>query len=281
MFCPSCGSNVPEGSGFCPVCGTQVTQQAPAAPVQPEIVTQIMPEAKKEKDFGSLILIIMAAVSTFCLMLNMTRWMFTWFSFLAAGALLAFMIIRNFRKYDSLFMAIPISLFTMRYLVMDMCAMGRIMNIHYTFLSVVAQLLMIGATVLYWLMATGALKNKKLFSLIIFCVMVVLFWHFSNNAQTSFLKGGLYYARTMISFGIGTIMFFATYIVLFVTDKDWLNDELAWIKSWFKKKPAPVSAPARPAAPVAPAARTFCPYCGKEQETGSLFCSGCGNKLPQ
>lgn len=39
MFCPKCGSNVPDSTKFCPTCGALLAdeaQQAPATEPQPE-----------------------------------------------------------------------------------------------------------------------------------------------------------------------------------------------------------------------------------------------------
>ena len=40
MFCPNCGSNVPDTERFCPTCGTAMggnaAPEAPAAPAKPD-----------------------------------------------------------------------------------------------------------------------------------------------------------------------------------------------------------------------------------------------------
>ncbi len=45
MFCPNCGSNVPDTERFCPTCGTAMggnaAPEAPAAPAKPDVVSLI------------------------------------------------------------------------------------------------------------------------------------------------------------------------------------------------------------------------------------------------
>ena len=121
--------------------------------------------------------------------------------------------------------------------------------------------------------------------MIIFGCCVILTLHFMDSGATGLTKNGWHYIRTFLTFGYGSTLFNLVYVLMFLTDEEWFKEEIGWIKSWFKKKPAPSVVPAAPqAAPVAadqamPTGRMFCPVCGKEQEPGSLFCSGCGSKL--
>ena len=40
MFCPNCGTRVPDGAAFCPNCGTHLSVGAPFGPSQPDTPTQ-------------------------------------------------------------------------------------------------------------------------------------------------------------------------------------------------------------------------------------------------
>jgi len=288
MYCPTCGTVVPDGSLFCPACGTSFQPQPQPQPAvvqpQPEIQKETVPAIDRGK-FG-LLAIILAGVSVFLLMFALTRFAWTWITFLAAGALLAFTIIKKFFRYDHIMMAIPMTAFALRWLILDIWAIAVKMRSVFTFTGVMAQLFMFGAAVLLWLVGTGVLKNKKLFSLIIFGCCVILTLHFMDSGASGLTKNGWHYIRTFLTFGYGSTLFNLVYVLMFLTDEEWFLEEIGWIKSWFKKKPALAvasqSAPVSPAAPVnqaAPAGRVFCPVCGKEQEPGSVFCSNCGNKL--
>ena len=285
MFCPNCGTFVPDGSLFCPTCGTsfQTQPQPETAQPQPETMKESAPAVDRGK-FG-LLAIILAGVSVFFLMFGLSRFVWTWFMFLAAGALLAFTIIKKFYRYDHMMMAIPMTAFALAWMIRNIwvIAIGARGAIKFT--GVMAQLFMLGAAVLLWLVGTGLLKNKKLFSLIIFGCCVILTLHFTDVNAAVLARNGWRSFKILFVSGYGNALFHLVYVLMFLTDEEWFKEEIGWIRSWFKKKPAaaPAAAPQAAPAPVnqaAPAGRVFCPVCGKEQEPGSVFCSGCGTRLP-
>lgn len=45
MFCPKCGSNVPDSTKFCPTCGALLTDEAQQAPaIEPQPQAQYQPQ---------------------------------------------------------------------------------------------------------------------------------------------------------------------------------------------------------------------------------------------
>ena len=285
MFCPNCGTFVPDGSLFCPTCGTsfQTQPQPETVRPQPETMKESAPAVDRGK-FG-LLAIILAGVSVFFLMFGLSRFAWTWFMFLAAGALLAFTIIKKYYRYDHMMMAIPMTAYALAWMIRNIWVIAIGARGAVKFTGVMAQLFMLGAAVLLWLVGTGLLKNKKLFSLIIFGCCMILTLHFTDMNAAALARNGWRSFKILFTNGYGNALFHLVYVLMFLTDEEWFKEEIGWIRSWFKKKRAatPAAAPQAAPAPVdqAAPARVFCPVCGKEQEPGSVFCSGCGTRLPK
>ena len=65
MFCPKCGSNVPDSTKFCPTCGALLAdeaQQAPATEPQPE--PQYQPQNKRNYCRAKLVWLLIGIAVT-------------------------------------------------------------------------------------------------------------------------------------------------------------------------------------------------------------------------
>ena len=64
MFCPKCGTTVPDNTTFCPNCSTQMTPQTAQQPAQQQPQYAPLPEEKPSSN--NMLWLILSIISLFC-----------------------------------------------------------------------------------------------------------------------------------------------------------------------------------------------------------------------
>ena len=278
MFCPSCGSKVPEGTKFCEKCGMPIKEAFENQNSQPQQQTvyekvQSSETTQKIKDeieklgltkFQKAVAIVSASTAL-AFLICITGTFVSWVTALSA-LFLTFLCVKK-NNYDTIPMAIAFSVFAFRFLIVDL-----FMHANLTVLSVLIHLIVYGCAVVYWLSITGVFKKKELgFSIFLLGNAISAIYAFIHMfmAMSDSFRSVLFY--------LGWLGFIAVYGMLIVTD----NKTIPYIKELFsganKQNYPPQYQSYTPY--QANNAAQYCPKCGAGQPVDATFCDKCGTKL--
>jgi len=278
MFCPSCGSKVPDGTKFCEKCGMPIkeafdnqngqAQQTSQQTVQTSETTQKLKDAVEKLGLTKFqkAVAIVAASSALIFLICITGTFASWISALSA-LFLTYLCVKKF-GFDTKVMAIAFSAFAARFLWVDFSnlfsSVFKHYGLSYGFFAVLIHLIVYACVVIYWLTILGTFKKKELGSSIILLGSAITgFYAFIEmfaSAQNGF-RSAIFY--------LGWMGFLAVYVMLIVTD----GKTIPYIKDLFSgaNRTTPVQYPANFA--------QYCPKCGSGQPADATFCDRCGGKL--
>lgn len=267
MFCPSCGSKVPDGTKFCEKCGMPIKEAfdnntgTVQQNIQQSETSQKIKEAVDKLGLSKIqkITAITAAASALIALICITGTFVSWITAIAT-LLLTYLCVKKF-NFSSKAMTIAFSVFAVRFLWIDF---SNLFNggIHYDFFTVLFRFITYGCAVVYWLTVLGIIKKKEL-GTSIFLLGTGL------TALYAFIKmfGNFEFGFRSVIFYLGWIGFIGVYAILIITD----GNTIPYIKELF----AGGANTFKPAQGFA----QYCPNCGNGQPTDAVFCDKCGTAL--
>lgn len=267
MYCPSCGSKVPDGTKFCEKCGMPIKEAFDNNPgmgqqnVRHSETSQKIKDAVEQLGLTKIqkVVAITAAASALVALICITGTFVSWITAIAA-LLLTYLCVNKF-EFSSKAMAIAFSVFAARFLWLDF---SNLFNggIHYSFFAVLFRIITYGCTVVYWLTVLGTIKKKELGTSIFLLgtgltalyAFIKMFGSFGNGFRSAI-------------FYLGWIGFIGVYAILIITD----GNTIHYIKKLF----AGGANTYKPAQGFA----QYCPHCGNGQPADAVFCDKCGTAL--
>jgi len=267
MFCPSCGSKVPDGTKFCEKCGMPIKEAFDnntgmgQQNVQHSETSQKIKDAVEQLGLTKIqkVVAITAAASALIALICITGTFVSWITAIAA-LLLTYLCVKK-SEVSSKSMAIVFSVFAARFLWLDF---SNLFNggIHYSFFAVLFRIITYGCAVVYWLTILGTIKKKELGT-------SIFLFGTGLTALYAFIKmfGSFGYGFRSAIFYLGWMGFIGTYAILIITD----GNTIPYIKELFaggvnSRKPAQ-------------GFTQYCPHCGSGQPTDAVFCDKCGTAL--
>lgn len=267
MYCPSCGSKVPNGIKFCEKCGMPIKEAfdnnagTGQQNFQHSETSQKIKDAVEQLGLTKIqkVVAITAAASAFVALICITGTFISWITAIAA-LLLTYLCVKKV-EFSSKAMAIAFSMFVARFLWIDFSNLFR-GGLHYYFIDVLFRIITYGCAVVYWLTVLGTFKKKELttsiFLLGIGLTEIYAFIKMFGSFEDGF-RSALFY--------LAWIGFIGVYAILIITDGStvpYILELLTGDANAYKPDQGFAQ---------------YCPHCGKGQPTDAVFCDNCGTLL--
>ena len=272
MYCPSCGSKVPDGTKFCEKCGmpikdafgepaAQAARQSTPGAQTPQVVQKATAfvETLGLSQIQKVVALTAAASALFAL-ICITGTVASWLTAIAA-LLLTYLCVKK-SGYDSMAMVIAFSVFAARFLWLDLSNLFE-GGFYYEVITILSRLVTYGCVAVYWVTVLGVFRKKELGSALLLLGLGLTALYALIKMFTVFEFG----FRSVI-FYLGWLCFIAVYGILIYCD----GKTLTYIKGLFSGS---ASAYARPAQGFA----QYCPNCGNGLPANAMFCDKCGARL--